>query len=166
MQTNEFIARFNEITGLALSPDSDSAVAFTYQDRNVLLRFVEAQGVCLVFTEIGRLEPAALPGALAELLEANHLLSDTRGGALSFLRQSGMAALNFLLPCDGENAAEDFVSRLNRALLVSDEWSDRIKGINSRALETVESAIRDLQENGAGADQPLPFEATPFDLRV
>lgn len=165
MQTNEFIERINEIAGLALAPDSDGAVAFTYQERNVLLRFVEEQGVCLVFTEVGRLEPAALPGALTDLLEANHLLSDTQGGALSFQRQSGMVSLNFLLPCEGLDAADAFVSRLNRALAVSDEWSERIREINAKALEAIEAAIRDLQENG-GREESRSFESISFDLPI
>ena len=166
MQTDEFVAQINALAGLALSADSDGAVAFIYRDRNVLLRFVEEQDACLVFTEIGRLEPAALPGALVDLLEANHLLSDTQGGALSFQRQTGMAALNFLLPCSGPNAAEDFINRLNRALSASDEWTARIEAINARAIETVESAIRNLQENGGGADRTLPLGGFPFDLPV
>jgi hypothetical protein len=166
MQTDEFIAQINEITGLALAPDSDSAVAFTYQNRNVLLRFVEEQGVCLVFTEIGRLEPAALPGALVDLMEANHLLSDTQGGALSFQRQSGMVSLNFLMPCEGPNAADAFVSRLNRALTVSDEWAQRIREINAKAIESVESTIRDLQEHGGSTGEPLSFESMSFGMAL
>ena len=166
MQIDELIAQINAVSGLALSPDSDSAAAFIYRGRNVLIRFVEDQGVCLVFIEIGRLEPAALPGALTDLLEANHLLSDTQGGALSYQRQSGTVALNFLLPCEGPGAGDALVSRLNRALSASDEWSERIEEINTAALAAVESTIRDLQENGGGPDQSTLAEPARFDIPV
>ena len=166
MQIQELVTQINAIAGLALSPDSDNAVAFTYRDRNVLLRFEEDLGVCLIFTEIARLEPAALPDALTDLLEANHLLSETQGGALSFSRQSSMVSINFLVPCEGPNAAEDFVSRLNRALTVSDEWTARIEQINASALERMESAIRDLQEHGGEPAQPLLNDPALFQIPV
>lgn len=136
MNTNakKCIERLNELTGLGLALDANEAAVFSYQGQQVLLRFLSEEHVCLVHVQLAVLEEAALPDALYDLLEANFLLSDTKGGALSFSRETHMAALNFLLPLNDTNA-EDFIHRLNRVLACAEEWREKIVEKNSQAIE-------------------------------
>ncbi len=71
------LARLNEVTGMQLIPDRNNAVVFTYQKRQVLLRFFPEHNTYLVYAALQPLHRAALPAALEELLEKNFLLSET-----------------------------------------------------------------------------------------
>ena len=145
------VQRLNEITGLDLALDADGAAVFTYQGGQVLLRFNPEAGVCLAHVQLTALEGAALPAALSELLEANFLLSDTQGGALSWSRETRMAAMNFLLPM-GDTDAEGFIHRLNRALAAADEWREKIREMNTSAVERASGHLAALRAGTAVTD--------------
>jgi hypothetical protein len=147
--TAELIQHLNEVTGLGLALDENNAAAFQYEGRNVLLQFQPELSVCLIHAEVGTLENAALPGAVNELLEANHLLSDTQGGALSWSRQTNVVSMNFLA---STATAEAFVNQLNRALSAADVWTERIIQINSEAQARMAEHLKRLREQGGAAD--------------
>ena len=146
---SELIQHLNAVTGLGLALDENNAAAFQYEGRNVLLQFQPELSVCLIHAEVGTLERAALPGAVHELLEANHLLSDTQGGALSWSRQTHVVSMNFLA---STVTAEAFINQLNRALSAADAWTERIIQINSEAQARLGEHLRRLHEQGGAAD--------------
>ena len=143
---SELIQHLNAITGLGLALDENNAAAFEYEGRNILLQFQPELSVCLIHAEIGTLEHAALPGAAHDLLEANHLLRDTQGGALSWSRQTSVVSMNFLA---STMTAEIFVNQLNRALSAADVWTKRIEEINSEAHTRMAEHLKRLREQGA-----------------
>ena len=145
------VQRLNEVTGLDLALDDDGAAVFTYQERQVLLRFPAEEGVCLAHVQLTALEKAALPDALSDLLEANFLFSDTQGGALSWSRETRMAAMNFLLPL-GDTDVEGFIHRLNRALAAADEWREKISEMNTSAVDRAAGHLAALRAGTAVTD--------------
>ncbi|MBO6001893.1 MAG: type III secretion system chaperone [Mailhella sp.] len=147
------VQRINEITGLELALDAGHTTQFDYLGRPVLLRFLPEFSVCVVHAQLETLEEAALPGALAELLEANFMLSSTCGGALSWSQETRMAAINFFLPL-ADTDADGFISRLNRVLAVTDEWTQRIRDMNAQAVENAARRLVRLR-NGTAADAPV-----------
>ena len=120
------LQRLNEITGLNLTLDAENCTQFNYLGRPVLLRFVPEFGVCIVHAQLDALLESTLPNALSDLLEANFMLSNTCGGALSWSQQTHMVALNFFLPL-ADTDADGFINRLNRMLAVTDEWTKNIR---------------------------------------
>ena len=161
MQAQELVTRIEELTGIELQAEKDGAVMFVYQNRNVLLRFEPNSGVCLICVDLARLEAAAMPDAFSELLEANYLLSDSRGGALSYQSQSGMVTINFLVPSEGDDV-EAFVNRLNRALSASDEWAAKVEEINRKAVKRLEDHLRALREGAPEQPSADPFAMQGF----
>ena len=141
----------NEVTGLGLALDANEAAVFSYQGQQVLLRFLPENGVFLVHVQLAALEAAALPNALHDLLEANFLLSDTKGGAFSCSRETHMVALIFLLPLNDTNA-EGFIYRLNRALACADEWRHKILEMNTQAIDRASKHLEALRAGTASSD--------------
>ncbi len=146
------VQRINEITGLHLTLDAGQTAQFDYLGRPVLLCFLQEVSVCVVHAQLEALEEAVLPAALADLLEANFMLSSTCGGALSWSQETRMVAMNFFLPL-ADTDADGFISRLNRALAVTDEWTQRIRDRNSQAVEHAARRLAELRE-GTAADIP------------
>ena len=145
------IAHLNEVTGLCLALDADHAVSFDYLNRSVLLRFLPDDQVCIAHIQLAELADAALPDALALLLEDNFMLSNTGGGALSWSRETRMVALNFFLPLAGADG-NLFIDRLNNILAASDEWVARIHEINAQALADTAERLSGLREGTAHHD--------------
>ncbi|MCR5084108.1 MAG: type III secretion system chaperone [Succinivibrionaceae bacterium] len=137
MDAQALVASLNEFAGLDLELGGDLSTVFDYQGRPVLLRFLPDVGQCLLCAELAVVEGAALPGALSTLLEANHLLSDTRGGCLSWTPDDQVASINFLLPVGDSTDAPALAAMLNRALSAADEWTQRILDMNSSAQEEI-----------------------------
>ena len=144
------VQRINEITGLELTLDDGHATQFDYLGRPVLLRFLPEFSVCVVHAQLEALEEAALPAALADLLEANFMLSSTCGGALSWSQETRMVAMEFFLPL-ADTDADGFTNRLNRVLAVTDEWAQRIRDTNAQAVENAARRLAGLR-NGTAAD--------------
>ena len=138
------VERLNEVTGLNLALDDNGAAVFTYQGQQVLLRFLPEEGVFLVHVQLAVLVGAALPNALYDLLEANFLLSDTSGGALSYLRETQMVAMNFMLPLN-DTDAEGFIHRLNRVLACADGWREKIVEMNKQSIEKAAEHLSSLR---------------------
>ncbi len=148
MQASELIEELNAATGLNLCLDEDNATSFAYLDRQVLIRFLPESGVFLTYIELNKLEDYTLPGALAELLDANFMLSDTSGGALSYKKDTHTVALNFLLPYLHDDA-EVFLRRVNQMLNTADLWSKRIEEINHKAALQLKNYMQSFQEHGS-----------------
>ena len=146
------VQRINEITGLELVLDAEHAAQFDYLGRPVLLRFLEELSACVVHVQLEALEEPVLPAALADLLEANFMFSDTSGGALSWSQETRMVAMNFLLPL-ADTDAEGFISRLNSVLAVTDDWTQRIRDWNTEALESAARRLASLRD-GTAEDVP------------
>lgn len=149
-RVNACVQHLNEVTGLHLSLDADHATQFDYLGRPVLLRFLSEFDVCVVHAQLDALSESALPAALGDLLEANFMLSNTHGGALSWSQETRMVALNFFLPLAGEDS-QAFINRLNRILSVTDQWTQRIRQMNGQATESAAKHLASLRD-GTVAD--------------
>lgn len=145
IKPEEYINSLNEVIGQNLTLDEYSATQFEYMERLVLLRFDEADGVCIIHIHLTRLEEAALPNILGDLLEANFMFSNTQGGSLSWSRETRMAAINFLLPLTDTDQMV-FLNRLNNMLAVSDAWVKQIEKINKDAIDAAAKRLTELRE--------------------
>ncbi|MCR5814704.1 MAG: type III secretion system chaperone [Desulfovibrio sp.] len=147
-QSEAYVQRLNEITGLNLLLNADQATQFDYLGRPVLLRFMPELSVCVVHVQLDALAESTLPAALADLLEANFMLSSTCGGALSWSQETRMVSMNFILPL-ADTDTEGFINRLNRILAVTDEWTRRIRDRNGQAVESAARHLADLRDGSA-----------------
>jgi len=127
------VQRINEITGLELTLDAEHAAQFDYLGRPVLLRFLEELSACVVHVQLEALEEPALPAALADLLEANFMFSDTSGGSLSWSQETRMVAMNFLLPL-ADTDAPRVTDRSGVLSAQEEEALEEISRITDRAL--------------------------------
>ena len=141
----EYIDSLNEIIGQNLTLDENDSTQFEYSGRLVLLRFVKQDGVCIIHIHLTRLEQAALPNILGDLLEANFMFSNTQGGSLSWSQETHMVALNFLLPL-ADTDQVGFLNRLNNMLAVADAWVERIKKINKEAIDTAAKRLSEFRQ--------------------
>lgn len=148
-QINACVQHLNEITGLNLTLDAEQTTQFEYLGRQVLLRFVPEFSVCVVHAQLDTLAEPVLPQTLGDLLEANFMLSNTCGGALSWSQETRMVALNFFLSL-GDTDSKGFVIRLNRILAVTDEWTQRIRDKNDQAVENAARRLAVLREGRTG----------------
>ncbi|MBQ7618447.1 MAG: type III secretion system chaperone [Desulfovibrio sp.] len=149
-KVEDCIKHLNEVTGLNLTLDARQTTQFSYQGRTVLLRFVPELAVLVVHAPLESLEEAAIPGALSDLLEANFMLSSTGGGALSWSQETRLVALNFFLPLDDADSF-GFINRLNRLLALTDEWTNRLRELNSMAVANKAKQLLNLRK-GTTAD--------------
>ena len=141
----DYIDSLNKIIGQNLTLDEDGTTQFEYSHRLVLLRFVKEDGVCIVHVHLTRLEQAALPNILGDLLEANFMFSNTQGGSLSWSQETHMAAINFLLPLTDIDQG-GFLNRLNNMLAVSDAWVEHIQKINKVAIDTAAKRLSEFRQ--------------------
>ncbi|MCR5084086.1 MAG: type III secretion system chaperone [Succinivibrionaceae bacterium] len=130
MSPETLVSNLNAYAGLGLELDADGATTFEYQGRRVLLRFLGETGLCLFCSELGTLDPAAGDEALATLLEANLLLSDSLGGGISMDPETRMASINFMIPTGESGDPEAFAREINEALYAADHWAQRLGQIN------------------------------------
>ena len=156
MKSEEVIEKINEVTGLNLSLSESNAVNFIYDERNVLLHFEPELGVCIIYVELTTLSPGAVSLVLPRLLEANFLLSQTSGGALSYLSSTHMVSMNFMFPFSEESDSTDFIGTLNRALSVADEWTKKVNDMNNEAMQFRSKRLQNLI-NGVSDNQSQPF---------
>ncbi|MCR5083883.1 MAG: type III secretion system chaperone [Succinivibrionaceae bacterium] len=161
MDARQLVDSLNEFAGLDLELNDDLATVFDYQGRPVLLRFLPDVGQCLLCAELAMVEGAALPGALSTLLEANHLLSDTHGGSISWTPDDQVASINFLLPVGDSTDAPALAALLNRALSTADEWTQRILDMNSRAQEEIRKRMDGVESPALAAPLPMAALAMP-----
>ncbi len=147
MEASELIEELNAATGLNLTLDEDNSTSFEYLEKQVFIRFLPDSGVFLTYIELNTLEDYTLPNSLIELLDANFMLSDTNGGALSYKKDTRKVALNFLLPYIHEDA-ESFLNRVNQILSVADDWSKRIDKLNQEGAEKLRNYMESYQKYG------------------
>ena len=61
IDARKYVERLNEVTGLSLALDTNGAVVFTYQGKQVLLRFFPEDGVYLVHVQLATLKGLLCP---------------------------------------------------------------------------------------------------------
>ena len=144
MKREEVIRKINEVTGLGMELSENGSVNFIYNERNVLMHFDADLGTCIIYVELTYLSPGAVSIVLPRLLEANFLFSQTSGGALSYLSATNMVSMNFMFPFSENSDSADFISILNRALSVADEWTKKINNMNREVMQMRSQHLQNL----------------------
>ncbi len=159
MKREEVIRKINEVTGLGLELSEKGSVNFIYNERNVLMHFDAELGTCIIYVELTTLSPGAVSIVLPRLLEANFLFSQTNGGALSYLSATNMVSMNFMFPFSEATDSADFISTLNLALSVADEWTKKVNTMNDEAMQYRSKCLHNLI-NGVEENQSQTFVGT------
>ena len=124
-QSLPYIEALNRQTGLDIRLSSSGAARLDLDGRGILLQWLENLQQFIVYAEIGPLYGWRDGDVMKQLLSANFLFMQTRGGALSYDPAANMVGLNYTIPVYGL-LPEDFVKRLDVIVTLAAEWRERL----------------------------------------
>ena len=93
-----YIEALNRETGLDIRLSSSGSAYLELEDRGILLQWLEAQNMFVIYVELGSLSGWRDEQVLRQLLSANFLFLQSGGGALSYDISANRVGLNYAVP--------------------------------------------------------------------
>lgn len=143
-----YIEALNRETGLDIRLSSSGSAYLELEDRGILLQWLEAQNMFVIYVELGSLSGWRDEQVLRQLLSANFLFLQSGGGALSYDISANRVGLNYAVPVYGLSA-EDFLRRLDAVVLLAEHWQEKLRDM---AAEQEKLALQAMTGNEEAAD--------------
>ena len=153
MREAPYIDALNKELGLDITLPASGGIAFSLEGRNMLLQWVEATQVFVVYVEIGALGGWRNGTICRQLLAANFLFIETQGGTLSYNEATQMVGLNVQLPIH-DLETNDFLAALNHCVLCAETWRSRLETMNREQEREVEAEQASIGAETAADEIP------------
>ncbi|HJD96325.1 type III secretion system chaperone [Mailhella massiliensis] len=146
-----YLEALNRETGLDIQLSASGGAQLMLEGRGMLLQWLEAQAMFIVYIELGTLSGWRDEEVLRQLLSANFLLLQTEGGALSYHPAANMVGMNYAISVYGLTA-EDFVRRLDAVILLAEQWQERLRRMEAEQEKLAVRAVEGGEETPSDAD--------------
>lgn len=144
-ESRAYMERLGKELGMEIELSQTGAAAFEIDGKVLLLQWNEAERSFVVYAELGYLDGYNDAEVLQNLLSANFLLMESKGGVLSYDRNKNMVGYNYVLQVYGLSP-EEFIQRLNAVILLAQEWNGYFEEMKKEQKKIIEERIKAAED--------------------